>query len=154
ALARDSPYGARVADTERNRVLAGERISRAQLDAAGLPDATEVHAAIAGCDHERAAMLVLARAQRGAPPTTGDVAAVLPGIELPAITCALIAIAPDRAALLELVERKRFPQTKDAAELEAIVLYAAWRAGAERSRVIPALRRLSVRSMTAEGFAL
>ena len=61
---------------------------------------------------------------------------------------------PDRAALLEPLERRWFPQTKDASELEAIVLYGAWKAGAAVDRIKPELRRLSARSMTAEGYAL
>ena len=142
------------AEAQPERVLAGECISRAQIDAAGTPDVDAIRAAIDALDYERAAMLVLARAKRGAPLATDVIASVLPGIELPAITCALVAIAPDRAALLDVVERKLYPQTKDASELEAIVLYGAWRAGADLARVIPQLRRLSVRSMTAEGFAL
>jgi uncharacterized protein YchJ len=140
---------------ERNRVLAGERISRAAL--AAVEDASDaaIAAAVAALDHERAATLALARAKRGEPVSVAVVATVLPGIQLPAITCALIAIASgDRTELLDLLEQRRFPHTKDAAELEAIVLYAAWKAGAPASRVIPELRRLSVRSMTAEGFAL
>ncbi len=143
-----------MADTERNRVLAGERISRAQIEAAGTPSAADVAAAVAACDHEQAAMLALARARRGQPPTTEEIVAIMPGIELPAIACALIAIASDRAALIELVEHKRLPQTKEASDIEALVLYGAWRDGAAAARVIPELRRLSVRQMTAESFAL
>src|SRR5262249_6812525 len=81
-------------------------------------------------------------------------AAILPGIELPAIACALVAIAPDRAALLDVVERKQIPQTKEAADVEAIVLYGAWRAGAPTERVIPQVRRMSVHALTAESYAL
>jgi hypothetical protein len=142
-------------DTERNRVLSGERISRAQLDTVTNASEAEIRVALEECDHERAAMLAFARARGGQPVPISVVAEILPGIELPAITCALLAIADgDRGLLLDLLERHRFPQTKDGAELEAIVLYAAWRAGAPRTRVIPLVRRLSVRSMTAEGLAL
>ncbi len=140
---------------ERNRVLAGERISRAALAAVDDASDAAIATAVAALDHERAATLALARAKRGEPVPVAVVATILPGIQLPAITCALIAIASgDRTELLELLAQRRFPHTKDAAELEAIVLYAAWKAGAPVPRVIPELRRLSVRSMTAEGFAL
>jgi uncharacterized protein YchJ len=140
---------------ERNRVLAGERISRAALAAAEDVSDAAIAAAVAALDSERAALLALARAQRGEPVSIALVGQILPGIELPAITCALIAIANgERGELIELLERRQFPQTKDAAELEAIVLYAAWRGGAKTARIVPELRRLSVRSMTAEGFAL
>ena len=136
---------------ERNRVLAGECISRAQVGAVGAVEPIAIDAAIDACDYERAALYAIACA----PVPVDVVARILPGIELPAITCALIAIADgDRARLLDLLERKRFPQTKDASELEAIVLYAAWRAAAPAARVIPELRRLAARSMTAEGYAL
>ena len=139
---------------ERNRVLAGERISRARIDAAGTPELAAIEAAIAAWDHEHAALLAIARARTAEVPIA-IVARILPGIELPATICGLIAIAAgDRAALLELVEHRRFPVMKDSAELEALVLYAAWRAGAPPPRVLPELRRLSVRSMTAEGYAL
>jgi hypothetical protein len=81
---------------------------------------------------------------------------VLPGIELPAITLALIALVPaaERAQLVDVVEKRRFPQTRESADLEAIVLFAAWRAGADVPRVIPELRRLSARPMAAESYAL
>jgi len=136
-----------------NRVLAGERISRAQLDAAGTPDEAAIEAALAALDSEQAATLALARARTATVPAN-LVARILPGIELPAITNALVAICPDRAALLEPLERRWFPQTKDASELEAIVLYGAWKAGAAVDRIKPELRRLAARSMTAEGYAL
>lgn len=139
---------------ERNRVLAGERISRAQIAAAGEPTVEAIEAAIAAFDHEQAALLALARA-RTQPVTVDLVGRILPGLELAAIANALIAIASgDKAALLDVITEKRFPLTKEAAELEAIVLYAAWKAGAPRDRMIADLRRLSARSMTAEGYAL
>ena len=66
----------------------------------------------------------------------------------------MLAIAPDRTKLIDVLDAGRFPRTKDGGELEAIVLYAAWRAGADRPRLIPHLRKLSARSLTAEGLAL
>jgi hypothetical protein len=139
----------------KNRVLAGECISRAQLDAAGDTSLDAIRAALAALDHERAAMLAIARARAGEPVPVALAGEILPGIELPAITCALIAVAAgDRAELLDVIEHRRFPQGKDTAELEAIVLYAAARAGAPVARVVPELRRLAARSMTAEGYAL
>ena len=139
---------------ERNRVLAGECISRALIEAAGTPAEGDITAMVAACDYERAAMLAFARA-KSAPVPLALITTILPGIEFAPVACGLIAIGVgDRADLLELLERRRFPQLKDMAELEAIVLYAAWRAGAPIARVIPELRRLSVRTMSAEGFAL
>jgi uncharacterized protein YecA (UPF0149 family) len=139
---------------ERNRVLAGERISRARVAAAGTPEITAIEAALAAWDHEEAALLSFARARTAEVPAA-LVARILPGIEFAQTVTGLIAIASgDKAALLELVERRTFPQTKETAELEGIVLYAAWKAGAPRERVLPELRRISVRSMTAEGYAL
>jgi hypothetical protein len=110
-----------------------------------------IAAAVARCDYELAATTVIAC---GTVPI--EVAmTVLPGIELPSITCALIACATgDRTKLVEILEHRRFPQTRENGELEAIVLYAAWLAGAPRERVLPELRRLSARSMFADGFAL
>ena len=98
--------------------------------------------------------LALGRARAGEPVAVETIARILPGIELPAITLALLAIAPERGRFLELVEQRRFPQTKDACELEAILVYAAWRAGVEVARVIPELRRLSARPMSVESYAL
>src|SRR5437763_110280 len=73
------------APAQPDRALVGECISRAQIEAAGTPDESEVRSAIAACDYERAAMLAIARA-RTAP--LGDLAAaILPGIELPAHPC-------------------------------------------------------------------
>ncbi len=139
---------------ERTRALVGECISRAHVEAARGATLDDVTAACAACDYERAATLALGRARAGEQVPTELVARILPGIELPAITLALVAIAPDRAQLIDAVAARRFPQTRDAADLEAIVLFAAWRAGAERARVIPELRRLSARPMAAESYAL
>ena len=110
-----------------------------------------IAAAVARCDYELAATTALAM---GSVPI--EIAmTVLPGIELPSIVCALIACATgERTRLLELLEHRRFPQTRENGELEAIVLYAAWLAGASRERMLPELRRLSARSMFADGFAL
>ena len=74
---------------ERNRVLAGELISRAQLDAAGEPSAADIDTALEAWDHERAAMLAIARARK-APVPVATIARILPGIEFAPITCALL----------------------------------------------------------------
>ena len=110
-----------------------------------------IAAAVARCDYEAAATLAIARAKTEPLPIEVAIE-VLPGIELPAIVCALIACASgDRTKLVTLLHHRRFPQTRENGELEAIVLYAAWLAGA---RPIPELRRLAARSMFADGFAL
>ncbi|MEO6777604.1 MAG: SEC-C metal-binding domain-containing protein [Kofleriaceae bacterium] len=139
---------------ERNRVFAGERISRARIDAAGEPALEAIEAALAAFDHETAALLALARARTQAVPVE-LVGRILPGIELAAIANGLIAIAHGaREHLFDIVTERRFPATKEAGELEAIVLYAAWKAGVTGATLIPELRRLAARSMTAEGYAL
>jgi len=139
---------------ERNRVLSGERISRARIDAAGEPTVEAIEAAITAFDHETAALLAFARA-RTQPVPVELVGRILPGIEFPAIANGLIAIASgDRKELFAVLTERRFPATKDAAELEAIVLYAAWKAGITGATLIPELRRLGARTMTAEGYAL
>jgi hypothetical protein len=139
----------------KNRVLAGERVSRAAIDAAPAATPEAIRAAVAACDYDRAAVLAFARARRGEPVELADVMPILPGLELWSIACALIAIGRgDRVQLLELLERRRFPRRIDSGEIEAIVLYAAWRASAPRDRLIAETRRLSVRQMTVEGFAL
>src|SRR5829696_7194901 len=102
---------------ERTRALVGECISRAHVEAAVGATLADIATACAACDYERAATLALGRARAGEAVPIETIARILPGIELPAITLALIAIAPGldaRMQLLELVERKRFPQTKDA----------------------------------------
>jgi hypothetical protein len=139
----------------KNRVLAGERVSRAAIEAAGDATPEAIRAAVAACNYDRAAVLAFARARRGQPLDVGDAMAILPGVELWTIACALIASAQgDRTRLLELLERRRFPSRVDSGEIEAIALHAAWRAGAARERLIPEVRRLSVRQMTVEGYAL
>ncbi|HEY5921549.1 MAG TPA: SEC-C metal-binding domain-containing protein, partial [Kofleriaceae bacterium] len=141
---------------ERTRALVGECISRAHVDAARSATLAEITAACDACDYERAATLVLGRARAGEAVPVDAVMRVLPGIELPAITLALIAIVPtsERTQLFELLTRRRFPQVRDAGDLEAIVLYASARAGADVARVIPELRRLSARTLSAESYAL
>ena len=141
-------------DDTRTRALVGECISRAAVEAARGATVGEIEQASDACDYERAATLAFGRVRGGETVPTAILAQIVPHIELPALTLALVAIVPERAALLELVERRRFPPSKDAGELETIVLYAAWRAGAEIARVIPELRRLSARAMSAEGYAL
>src|SRR5690606_10537154 len=146
-------YSRRAMDT-RKRALVGECISRASVEATRGATLADIEAAIAACDYERAATIAFAHARAEQPVATDVIARILPGIELPAITCSLIAIAPARAELLAVLDKHRFPGTKDAAELEVIVLYAAWKAGADPARVIPHLRRLSARSLSAESYAL
>ncbi len=138
----------------RKRALVGECISRASVEAARGTPIADLETALAGCDYERAATIAFACARAGTPVGTDVIGRILPGIELPAITCSLIAIAPSRGDLLAVLDQHRFPTTRDAAELETITLYAAWKAGAEPARVIPHLRRLSARSLTAESYAL
>ncbi len=139
---------------ERNRVLSGERISRSQIEAAGEPSIAEIEAALAQWDHERAAMLAIARAKTQSV-SVELIAQILPGIELPAIANGLIAIAiGDKTQLFDVIRERRFPLTKEASELEAIVLYAVWKAGLRGPELVSELRRLSARSMTAEGYAL
>jgi hypothetical protein len=138
----------------RKRALVGELISRASVEAARDASLDDLDAALAVCDHERAATIAFARARAGQPLGADVIARILPGIELPAITCSLVAITPDRARLIEVLERRLFPLQRDAGDLEALVLYGAWRAGAETSRVIPPLRRLASRNLTAESYAL
>src|SRR5512143_2467971 len=96
---------------ERTRALVGECISRAHVEAARGATLDDIAAACEACDYERAATLALGRARAGEPVPVEAIARILPGIELPAITLALLAIAPERGSLLELVERRRFPHT-------------------------------------------
>lgn len=139
---------------ERNRVLSGERISRARIDAAGEPTLEAIEAAIVAFDHEAAALLAFARA-RTQPVAVELVGRILPGIELASVANGLIAIAQgDRKQLFDVLTERRFPLTKEASELEAIVLYAVWKAGVTGAALLPELRRLGARSMTAEGYAL
>lgn len=138
----------------RKRALVGECISRASVEAARAATLAELEVALVACDYERAATIAFAQARAGSPVATDVIGRILPGIELPAITCSLVAIAPARGELLDVLDQRRFPATKDAAELEAIVLYAAWKASAPVPRIFPHLRRLSARSLTAESYAL
>src|SRR5262249_50844924 len=119
-----------------------------------------IAAAVAACDYDRAATIALARAKSGQPVSIASVATILPGIELHTIAMALIAIA-DRASwerdaarvLHELLTRRRIPLTKDGGEIEALVLSAAHRAGVAREQLVPEVRRLAARSLTAESYA-
>ena len=133
----------------------GLGVCRRGVDACTDRSLEAIAAAVARCDYELAATTAIARARAGEPLPIEIALTVLPGIELPAIVCALIACATgDRVQLLELLEHRRFPQTRENGELEAIVLYAAWLADAPRERVLPELRRLVARSMFADGYAL
>lgn len=148
-----------MAAAPKNRVLVGERVSRAGIEAAGaagLTTADAVREAVARCDHDAAATRLFARARQGEAVPAALVAEVLPGLEWWPLACSLIAIAAgDRAdALLAILEQRRFPGTRDALDLEAIVLFAAHRAGAPTARMIPELRRLAARTGTIEGYAL
>ena len=97
---------------ERTRALVGECISRAHVEAARGATEADIEAACCACDYERAATLLLGRVRAGAGVGIETVMRVLPGIELPAITLALVAVAPERGRLIELVERRRFPQQR------------------------------------------
>jgi hypothetical protein len=142
-------------EQERTRALVGECISRLHVEAARGATLADIEAACAACDYERAATYVLGRARAGEVVPLDVIVRVLPGIEMPPITLALIAaVKDDRARLIELLERRKFRRTRDGGDLEAIVLFAAWRAGAETARVIPELRRLSARMLSAESYAL
>ena len=133
----------------------GLGVCRSGVEACSDRSLEAIAAAVARCDYEVAATTALARARAGDAVPIEVAMTVLPGIELPSIVCALIACATgDRGALLALLAHRRFPQTRENGELEAIVLYAAWLAHAPRDRVIPELRRLGARSMFADGFAL
>ncbi len=148
-----------MAAAPKNRVLVGERVSRAGVEAAGSAGLTTedaVREAVARCDHDAAATRIFARAKRGEAVSAALVAEVLPGLEWWPLACSLIAIgAGDRAgALLATLEQRRFPGTRDTLDIEAIVLFAAHRAGASTARVIPELRRLAARTGTIEGYAL
>lgn len=131
----------------KNRVFVGERVSRRGIETA----AGDIAEAVRACDYDRAATIAFAKGT----PSIDEVLAILPGIEMWTIACGLIAIAQgDKTRILELLEKRRYPIGTDSGEVEAIALYAAWKAGAPRERLIPETRRLSVRTMTAEGFAL
>jgi hypothetical protein len=136
---------------ERNRVLAGELVSRASIE---LARGGSLDDAMRACDFDLAASIALARAKAGEPPDTHAISRILAGLEFPPIATALIAITKDRVALLDDIAAGLFPRTKDAGDIEAIALYAAWKAGARREKVIPELRRLAARQLTAEAYAL
>src|SRR4051794_14778024 len=101
----------------------GLGVCRSGVEAATDRSPGAIAAAVERCDYELAATIALAS---GSVPI--EIAmTILPGIELPSIVCALIACSTgDRTQLLELLEHRRFPQTRENGELEAIVLYAAW----------------------------
>lgn len=129
----------------------GLGVCRRGVEAIGDRSESAIAAAVARCDYEAAAMTAIARARSEALPI--EIAmTVLPGIELPQVVVALIACSSgDRTKLVDLLHHRRFPQTKENGELEAIVLYAAWLAGA---RPLAELRRLAARQMFADGYAL
>ncbi|HUS29498.1 MAG TPA: SEC-C metal-binding domain-containing protein [Kofleriaceae bacterium] len=135
---------------EKNRVLAGELVSRASVEAAtgSLDDALNA------CDFDLAASIALSRAKAGDAPDAHAISRILAGLEFPPIATALVATVRDRTALLDHVAAGLYPRTKDAGEIETIVLYAAWKAGASVEKIIPPLRRLAARQLTAEAYAL
>jgi hypothetical protein len=122
-------------------------ISRSMIVAARAPmvcTPEAIDAALAGCDYERAAVLVLARAASALEVPARTIAEIVVGIEHPELAIDLIAIASgDRAtALLDALDRRRFPPQLDLST-EMIALYAAWRAGAEPASVVRHGRRLA-----------
>ncbi|HUR28397.1 MAG TPA: SEC-C metal-binding domain-containing protein [Planctomycetota bacterium] len=136
---------------EKNRVLAGELVSRASVELAAGKSLDE---ALTACDFDGAASIALARAKAGDPADAHAISRILAGIEFPPIATALISTVRDKKALFDGVTGGLYPRTKDAAEIETLALYAAWKAGVETARIIPALRRLAARQLTAEAYAL
>lgn len=134
-------------------------ISRALVEA--VADSEErtrdqiVHA-IDTCDYLRAAVLVLARVRSGEDVLAGTVARILPGVRDATLAASLCAIASgDRAsAWLACVHDREFPDAPDASAVEAVVLYAAWRAGAARDQVAPLARRVARARVGFNGYAL
>ena len=121
---------------ERNRVLAGELVSRASVESAA---GQSLDDALHACDFDLAASIALARAKAGQPIDAHAVSRILAGLEFPPIATALIATVRDRVALLDGIAGGLYPRTKDAGEIETLALYAAWKAGASREKVIPEL---------------
>jgi hypothetical protein len=130
---------------------------RALVDSVSDPNARTVEAMIAAvdaCDYVHAAQIALSRACNGEPVPADAVAGILPGVRDAKLVAGLCSIASgDRAAAwLACLRERRFP-TK-ASPIEAVVLFAAWRAGATSDVLAPEARRLARMSIGYGGFAL
>ena len=133
-------------------------ISRAMVTAARDPATCTleaIDAALAACDHERAAVLAFARASTGLEVPARTIVEIVLGIDHPDLAIDLIAIASgDRAdALLDAIERRRFPP-QHGQSIEMIALFAAWRSGAEQAAVVRHARRLAVYELGSLGLLL
>src|SRR5688500_12413489 len=103
-------------------------------------------AALAACDYERAAAIVYARASLGLDVSPSIVALIVTGLSDAETAIDLIALAGDGrgAALLDIVESRRFPHAPEYRATQIAALYAAWRDGAPRARVVRQARRLAI----------
>ncbi len=137
----------------------GKLISRAHVDAVADPSLRttgHIFDAAQACDFVRAAVIAFARARAGEAVSTIEVCSILPGLRDITIAANLMAIASgDRgAAWMTCVRERMFPALPDAAAVELVVLYAAWRAGAPAAEVAPEARRLARSKVAWRGYAL
>lgn len=126
------------------------RAGVASATTAGALEPADLRAAIAACDPDRAAELALARLQRGDALDLGLVGELVPLLLDVPVGCALIALAEGDAAARAatcLAMLDRFPVFADGYPLQVMVLWAAWRSGAERVPLVAHARRLARRKL-------
>ncbi|HEY4238316.1 MAG TPA: SEC-C metal-binding domain-containing protein [Kofleriaceae bacterium] len=128
-------------------------ISRADVRAVTAWADTDVRAALAACDGERAATILFARAAAGETVAAPIVAEVLPLVRDVEVAMALLAIAGDGAEWIRLLRARRIPERPAAFAIETATLYAAWRAGADRRDVLREARRLSRYALGFPGYS-
>lgn len=140
------------------RRAGGLSTSRAIVD--GVPadgrSTNDILRAADACDFVHAAVLALSRASAGDPVPAEIITQVLPGIRDATLAASLCAVATgDRAqAWIACVRERMFPVSSHASPCEAVVLYAAWRAGAPAADIAPEVRRLTRMQVGGIGFAL
>ncbi|MCX5747342.1 MAG: SEC-C metal-binding domain-containing protein [Proteobacteria bacterium] len=112
-----------------------------------------IHAALDGCDLERAVAIALARVLGGQPLTIAELRPLLVRLDDLTLVEDLVAIATgDRAELVDGVGRG--PISPEAAARDMLLLYLAWRAGAPRAHVIREARRLARAKLDGPGYVL
>jgi len=120
------------------------------------PDACSlaaIDAALAALDLERAVAIAIARVKSGAGLAIPDALPILLQIQDVTLVEDLIAIASgDRAQLLAGVDRGVIG--KDSAARDVLLVFLAWRAGADRAEIIRHARRLSRAKLDGPGYVL
>ncbi len=109
--------------------------------------------AVAACDFTHAAALAFARASVGLDVPIETIAAIVPGTRDADLVVLLLALAPGGGPAL-LASLARFPHTTEALTSRIVVLFAAWRRGADVAEVVRHARLLARYQTSITGYLL